>query len=586
MAGFALVGARRGGGAERVQRVFEAQGLSSLTWRQYPAASVIIASSPTAGIKNWYVEDEESEGAVSGTLVYGSRDSHESLRALLADWKRGAISYNEITGSYAALLRQGARIEILLDAEGIHPLFALEDGSAVSTSHLAVLAAATSQPDLSMDGLMEALLTGAITPPDTLFRGVCYLTGAPPSGWLDPLVTVRRARPDVGAVHKVRSLEEAVEAQLGELRAYFRRVRHVIQGRQAHIGLSSGYDSRLLLLLAKEAGYRLCAFTFSSEVHKAERGIAEMVAAEVGVPLRQVSVRRWETLRGEDLESNIKDAIYYFDGRTNQTMGSFNDVHTRAARLRALDAGGVGLTGLCGELLRNRDHLRPGRLAAERWFEYFVLSPQSVAAFRTKRVGDAFTARILAKYGVLSGRSSWDNFSRRDVRQIFERVWNPYFAGVRLAAESLVTESLMPFSDRRVTRTALGCTRWIGMGGGLEAAMIRSVDARVAGVISGYGHSFERVPTRVRMQDAAVGMIPLSVRSLYGALHVRRPGEGRAGREHPALEVAEVKRGLEEIRAMGMPIGLDALLAPGAYRDRTLFLAATIGRRHLLGREV
>lgn len=526
---------------------------------------------------NWW-EDRRLGGiAAVGTVGYGGLGPRESLKKLLSDWSSGRIAYEELIGCYSVVFYRGGRAEVMTDPEGLQAVYGLSDGSVLSSSQLAVVAAAKDRPRASAEGVVEALVTGGIVPPDTLFDGVLLVDREQQKAWSRPPVAFHLVPDDDREDPPIRSRAEAAELLLSGLRMYFRRLVAVAGDSPVHVGLSAGYDSRLLLLLAREAGFRLSTHTFSSGAHGMEEANARSVAAAAGVPIRPIQVRRWEALTQTDLDRNVEDAIYYYDGRTNQTMGSFNDVHTRSARLVALAGGGLGLTGLGGEMFRNREHLRPGPLSADQWFRYFVLTPQGVAAFRKRAALTSFMEKIQGKYARLTGVERWGHFDRRIARDIYRRVWIPYFGGVRLAAENRVSPALMPFGERGVTRSAMSCTEFIGMGGGLEAAMIKALDETVAGVTSGYGHSFSAIPWWAGGRSLGIGAVPLSARNAYGAIRAKRRCALGGAPNNPARAVGSVRAGEEILRRLRLPVDLSGLLSPGASRDRTLFLASVLG---------
>jgi hypothetical protein len=366
------------------------------------------------------------------------------------------------------------------------------------------------------------------------------------------------------------------------LRKYFDRIHALSEESGTSLGISGGYDSRLLLLLATEAGLTIFAYTYSSPGHGQEQAAAEELTRHAGIPLKSMPVRTWLHLDDRQLRANMDDALFYWDGRTNRTMGSFNDVHTRALRVNAMGSVRLGFNGLGGELYRNPEHLRTRSLDLSQWLQYFVMTPGSAAAICDRTSLQALTERLGRKYARLMEVDSLDRLDRHLARRWYRDVWLPYSAGPRLCAENQLSFALMPFADWSVTRESLKATPHIGVGGEFEAAMIRTLDRGAARVVSNYGHGFDRVPLRTRVSEEVKSRVPLGLKLRY---HTRKvmSAVGPAGPANTHEPPPGVEEGLRVLKGVGLPVNWDVLLSNDVNRDRCYYIAYFLSsyREHL-----
>ncbi len=376
-----------------------------------------------------------------------------------------------------------------------------------------------------------------------------------------------------------RDYKGCVELQLKTLRCAFMSIRRVCGDRGVSMGLSGGFDSRLMLSLALDAGIAVQPFTFKSEAHLVEGKLAQLIADRAGLDLRLVEVRKWTELSDSELELNIDDAITYYDGRTNDSMGSFNDVHTARVHRECVGDAALNLNGLGGELYRNRERLPPYRFRFGHWFWQYVAGPRMRDAFVSDEARRKFESRMACKYGEILDLGTLEWVDRHVARRWYREVWLPYFGGVRLAAENRVAPSMMPFAEPTVSEAALAATPFIGPRGEFEAEIIRRLDARIAALPSSYGYGFSSIPRHRKLRDLVASLVPISARLARNRLKASLSSRPAAGL--PARFRERFSAQIENLKEMGLPIDIEYLLKEPVSRDRTLYIAEYLYRnRH------
>ncbi len=573
MGAFALLGESESLGETRVRAVFRRKGFSEPAEFTLGTARLLLFPKQMSPVRNWFDTQSGRRLFCTGTPVYKGLGYADGMEELLRDWESGSVIREELVGFYCLLFFDGSRVSLATDPSGLYHVFSNADGTVVSSSLQAVLVADGKSHAVNRDALAEQLLTGSVAGPDTLCSDIVLLTEKSRRDFRSPVadfVTFGPATPRDELCR--RSFSECVERQLSVLRKYFERIRLLSEETGTSLGVSGGYDSRLLLLLAREAGLTVFAYTYTSPGHGQEQAVAEELTRHAGIPLTSIPVRTWLHLDDRQLRANMDDALFYWDGRTNRTMGSFNDVHTRALRIDAMGPARLGFNGLGGELYRNPEHLPADGLDFGQWLQYFVMTPGSAAAICDRTSRQALTKRLGRKYARLMGIDSLDRLDRHLARRWYRDVWLPYSAGPRLCAENQLSFALMPFADWSVTRESLKVTPHIGVGGLFEAAMIRALDSGAARITSNYGHDFEQVPLRTRVSDMIRSLVPLGprlrshVQRTMSSVSKQRPGNN----PDPPPGVQE---GLRVLKRIDLPVNWDVLLSNDVNRDRCYYIA-------------
>ncbi len=567
----------------RVRAVFRRKGFMDPTEFSLGASRLLLFPKQIAPVRNWFESESGYKLFCTGTPIYKGLGYADSMKELLRDWESGSVIQKELVGFYCLLFFDGFRASLATDPSGLYHVFSNADGTVISSSLQAVLVADGTRHMVSRDALIEQLLTGSIAGSDTLFCDIALLTNERQREFRSPIAEFLAADSMTPSNEPCReSFPECVERQLTVLRKYFDRIHALAEESGTSLGVSGGYDSRLLLLLAKEAGLPIFAHTYSSPAHEQEQAVAEELTKRVGIPLTPIPVRTWVHLDGQQLRANMEDVLFHWDGRTNMTMGSFSDVHTRALHIKAMGSAGLGLNGLGGELYRNGEHLNSGSLDFGQWFRYFVMGPDCTAAIRDRESTDAVVNRLGRKYARLMGMDDLKSINRNVARRWYHDVWLPYSAGPKLSAENQTSFALMPFADWSVTRESLTTTRHLGVGGAFEAAMIRTMDRGAARVTSNYGHPFDRVPLWTRLSDGVRSWIPLGPRLRF---HTRK-ALSSVSRKHPGNTLDPppgVREGQRVLKGINLPVNWDVLLSNDVNRDRCYYIAYFLSsfREHL-----
>ena len=506
-----------------------------------------------------------------GTPIYRGQSYRATLTSLLHDFEAGALDFDELSGAFCLLFwRQGA-VHLLLDRANVYHVFRNRAHTVLSSSFLALVAASPQALRGNRTALLERLLVGYNAGSETLAEDLFLLTGdgEPPKGAGYRLLFYPESEP-ASADAPFRDFNDCVARQEAALRDCYRRLEPLARQYGADLGLSGGYDSRLNLLLAQAAGVEVTAHTHDSPVHRREKEVAQRLAHTRGVALKPCALSAPEQMGESQLAANLEDAFYFFDGRSNRTMPTFNDVHTRRYRVQTLGACRLGLNGLGGELFRNHDLTYYNRIDFTEWLKYHALGPLTLWAVEDPRTLREFVAHLETKYRALLGLISFGPVDRHTIRRCFAEIWQPYAAGVKAAAENQLAFFLMPFTEHRVRQAALPATRFLGKNARLQAALLERLDPQSARLPSSYGFPLHREPWPYRLRTGMRGYLPDRLKTGAALLKLRWLN-GNGYRVDAFLRYDGVRRSLQALAQTGLPVRWERLAAHKTHFERAVF---------------
>jgi len=474
-----------------------------------------------------------------GTFAYRGCGLRASLDRILDDHLQGRLDLDGLAGAYCLLFANQSGITILTDPMNLLHIFASDDEMVVSSSFAAVLKAGPGQYALNVPAAVENIICGYIVGPDTLARGIRLLDARGRQGFhprgLEFLE--HRQLPEFEPAAEGGFIA-CVESQLSELDRYFEQFRALVdENAGVDIGLSGGYDSRLLILMARRHFGRVSAHSHFHRTLTADEICAEQVAQLLDVPFfRFAAAKQPAEMDVEELALNVKNASAYNDGRVIHDYSWLVYFRTRWYREAVLRDMRFGMNGLGGELYRNHQSQILRRVDTRAWIRARVLGPSVVAGVHPHAL-DAALEYLLAKAGAVLGADLSRSITRHQSRRWFGEIFSVYGAAVRMCIDNQLAFSLSPFLDRGPRLASYRALPHIGLDGSFEAAMIARLNPAAAAIRSTYGYPFDRpAPLRDRLKCAARGLVPYGIqaalrrtpaksraRALFDYLYARQP---------------------------------------------------------------
>jgi hypothetical protein len=380
---------------------------------------------------------------------------------------------------------------------------------------LAVLAASPHPLSLNRLAICEKLSTGYIVSPDTMVEGIFQLDDKTGLGHNQSHTNVHfLAHPDQRSIrlHK-KGVEDSIFRQISVLKKHFLGVNTLHTEYSGELGLSSGYDSRLVLACNKFLSLPFSIHTHATVgVHDAELAKVRKIANDKSLPLREVKSRRMEEQPKKRIENILKDSLFFFDGRCSHNMGAFSETYTREYKLSVLGNHRLSWSGLGGEIFRNYYFTWRQKIDLRSWMDnkvYYIFSKDAVGDI------DLYEEMHRRKVRKMSMRIG-DSFLKHkvrflDLRRYYSEIRMPDCDGNNNNAHNQIAFFHTPFFDPFIIYEGINATPYIGCDGSYQAELIKRLDPKLSTYSSHYDHSFDNVPARYIIKCWTKGKIPDSL---------------------------------------------------------------------------
>ncbi len=472
-----------------------------------PDCEIHLFPALVTGEPNAYRDSDDRFCLSVGTFVYREETGTAALRHFLADFEWPHVPWDEICGHFCLLVRTRGRLHLVTDRLGLYKVYRNADASVVSSSFLA-LAAVSPQRTVDLQSAYEYVFQGATFGTKTIFREVdlldpdALLSIGPGGAATRALAPLPRGWSDAG-------FDELRDANLAALRRYFSIVAHA-GSNGVSTALTGGYDSRLMLALLRERGLRPYLYVYGAE-QDCDVQVARRIAAGEGIPLVHTDRRAGPHLDRDALAAAVETNYRVFDGYpVDGIVDDGSDLRTR--RERCLN-GGLMLNGIGGELYRRPDlPNRPHPTVDVVWRFFCGFDPLDCTdAFRE----DEYCAAIGRTLKRAVGAES-DLLSRPVVSLVVPAFYYRYWAGRNSSVNNRLGRALQPFCDFSLVRESVRIPVAARSYGAFEAALIRSVDPRLAAYESCYGHDFAHPPPLAHVVREWRAMVRPAVHCRYG----------------------------------------------------------------------
>jgi len=457
-----------------------------------------------------------------GTFVYKRYGLRKSLEVALADYCAGQLDKEAFLGAYALLFIKNEHIAFLTDRMNLFHVFTNDDNSIFSSSFAAILKASQQKFRLNIPAVIENVLTGYIIAPDTIVHGVHLVDDSYRRTInIQNLSFLHHSLSDlqIEPLHNT-SFEDCVDEQVMQLDCYFSSFNNLVKEMGGlDIGLSGGYDSRLLLLMAKRHFKKVYAHSHFHSVITSDEICAEKISLAVDVPLYRCAEAKQATEMGiEEFESNIENISVFNDARVIHDYSWLLYFRTRWYREAVLRDTRFGMNGLAGELYRNHDNHCYHKVKVRDWVKARVLTPGSSISVSLKMLNDNLDY-FLAKAGITLGIDLSCYITHYNTRRYYGELFSVYGAAVRMNIDNQLAFSLSPFLDYGPRIASYQILPHVGLDGRFEAAMIFCMNPSVAAIISDYGYSFDKREPLSRLAKCAIrGLVPYKLQNIISTI--------------------------------------------------------------------
>ncbi|MFW6015260.1 MAG: hypothetical protein ACOCRK_02335 [bacterium] len=415
---------------------------------------------------------------VNGTPVYKGYSYSKSLDAIINDLSNNSFNENKMYGFYFMLFwnKNKKKFNILHDSMFQYPVYIYEEGNILSTSFLALTASIDKGININMNSLIEKLCTGFICGTDTLFKEVSKLgyNGGKPlinnKYFIDITKDTYICKRKINSESRIKN----AKIQIDFLKKQIKSMDKNIKKYGANIGLSGGYDSRLLLslLTPKYKKYISAHSHLTVKSHQKDFNIAKKMAESEDVNFIYKKTVPFSEQTGYEMEKTIKENIYYFDGQNDNTYGTFNCTYNKVYRKTVSSGYNVFFTGLSGEIYRNyRKISKP--LILDWFINTHICYINHEKMFKGENYLKDFKKNMKNKYFHILDMNPKNIVSSRWIKEFYGQIRFPHKASCAAGAHNQLALYDAPFAHKLSLENSYKSLNVIGDDAELEEEMLR-----------------------------------------------------------------------------------------------------------------
>ena len=506
----------------------------------------------------------------TGTFVYRTGGPVESLKRLLDDFTMGRFDHSCLLGHYFIFLFLPSGMKVITDGTGLVKVYHDHEGLYLTSSFL-LAARLHRRLTINRAAAIENLVTGGITGAETLVSEINSFSKA--SVRLFNGIDFVFPKPKASQYFSV-SRTAALEMQSELLLKYFSSCRQLAEKRGADIGLTGGYDSRLVLACALDQIPDLQIHSHYRPAGSEEWRIARRIAEGERIRFISPEVTPPEEMDEEKIRSVINSSFRFNDGRISLHCNWMEEYNTLEYRSSVLSGKLLGFSGIGGEQYRNQDRLYGKPWLFSQWIKYSYVRRVSGNVFLDRKDEEHILQRLKDKfYSLLEVRNNKRFIDIHDLKRIQNEVITPAYRGARTDAENRHAWYLSPMADFHVSTAAYGIIPFLRDSKKFETDLIRLISPKLAAYPTDYGYdlvrgesSFDRL-----LSSAFENLLPGTLK--WNIREVTRS----TGKTRPALKRIEssdqIKRYIHNVISVGLPVSISELVR----REATAHMVISLG---------
>ncbi|OXU15572.1 hypothetical protein [Sedimentisphaera salicampi] len=504
--------------AEEAEKIFNRKGFSQPNKFDLGEWKLLLYKKIAVEVDNYAFKENYSLFSC-GTVVYKGLGYCDSLNKLLEDLISGSVNQDDLIGHFCLLFWDGQNLTALTDQLNTYHVFYNDKKTVLTSSFLAALSSSPNKLPLNRLALCEKLSAGYIVSPDTLVDGIWQIDdeGMGRFSLAEHNISFIKhlAMPEI-KMHS-QGKEESLNKQIEVLQRHFAQLDNINTEFGGDLGLSDGYDSRLLL--ACSLAYLRKPLTLhthaTSGVHDSSKAIVEAIVKYFNLRLNSVETRQLEKLSAKRVQHILEDGLMFFDSRSSHNMGAMSETYTREYKIKTIAGSKMSFNGLGGEIYRNYyESRRCGKIDFSDWLNYNVFYPFAPDVIGNRIFSDMAKYKI-SKVKKRLGNSCKEKVDFFTVRRYYSEVRMPDCDANNSDAQNQVTFYHMPFIQPKIISEGLAATNYIGLGGSYQSKLINRINAELSSFNSHYGYAFDkRMPLKYLLRSALKELAPVNILSL------------------------------------------------------------------------
>ena len=435
-------------------------------------------------IPNFYEENDCSIFAI-GSLFYKKLGYTQSLITLLHDFKNNCLDANALFGNYVLLFcnKQTKNLTFFIDPAFVKSVYFDKEKRIISTDFLAILNNRISNISLNRNAIIENIITGDLISPDTYVNEIHKIDRINYQKLNTSFQDINFKILIPNTSKSLDSKKSAIKDAINLLDLYFLSVKNISEEFGAHIGLTGGFDSRLLLMNARKHINNLDTNSFWRE-NSLEFKNAKALAQKAGLHFTSFEN---DTFEIPSLDKVMQNSYYVFDGQI-RSQNRWNQEFALPEYIKRIANNHyVGFHGCGGEQYRNAERWK-GKHSLHDFILHECLFKLGENPFIDKKMQDEIYQYILSKIlrllGVLPKK-----ISLLEVKRIYNEIWITANRNTRLNVLNQYQFYFAPFTEYGIAHSAYLYVPYLGSSKSFQIEMMQKTDAELAAVSTNYGYS-------------------------------------------------------------------------------------------------
>ena len=487
-----------------VKEIFKGKGFKKPNIFELGSYTLLLYKKILINEENYLEENNNAIYAV-GTIVYKGRNYKDSLKTILKDFIDDKFNPDKLIGSFCIFIKINDDIKFFIDRAGIQNVYFNNNKTVTSSSFLAVAFSEINKLNINKNAVTEILLTGNLIGPDTIFKEVNRIEVNEDFNFpFLKYIILHRKEPEISC----KTYLDCLDFQIKTLDRYFLSLKKLAERCGTVIGLTGGFDSRLLMALTEKHFNKILYFSHWRKKKNKELEIAEELAKTVNKEVNIFKIKHPLDMAEEEALNCLKEAFLFYDGHIRAQAYWHEEYNTKYYEEKVFSEYKLGLHGIGGEQYRNCERMVKPYYNFGNWLRYDIVYRYSGKIFKNKKSENKFLKYIEKK--IRNKLIFYDNqVNLLTYKRYFNEIYNLSNRGLRTNIENQVVFFVSPFTEYSISHNAYKTTPFLGPSLQFEADMIKKINPELAKIPSNYGFSFyEGEPLRLKLLAYAKDLTP------------------------------------------------------------------------------
>jgi len=458
---------------------FAALGISEYSEFKLNNFNLILFKKPNFEVSN-FIEQEKVSVFVAGSMIYKGFGYQKSMINLLIDYSTSTIDVEQLRGNYLILFFDKVTLKITFITD---PLFSKniyfdEINQIVSSNFISIVESKPFYYKINSLALSESIISGSLIAPDTYALGIEKLCK---SNFYRLTTSFDLNTLQVDLSNKVisfNSFNEAVDHANEQLEKYFRSFVSLDHEFGSHIGLTGGFDSRLLLIHARNHLNNLNTNSFFRP-NSLEFKLAKQLAASIGKEFISHEFVK------ELPSSNPQKSLSFLDGQIRSQNFIAEPFNLPEYGSFLYKDHWVGFHGCGGEQYRNADRFKR-KTSFSKFIKDEWLFRESGRISVNRKFERDLIENIDAKVRLVLDFKG-DVMDLILLKRLQNEVWNPSNRLSRVNAVNQHFFYVAPFTEWQQSVFAYSYVPFLGVNSNFQIEMMKRVGKEELQVSTTYG---------------------------------------------------------------------------------------------------